>query len=126
MELERADGELIRAGPGHHVDQRRRLAAELGGVLGDYRGSLGRGTFRKQGMTNFNAAVTKQWRWSGRRERSAQFRAEAFNALNHVNYSAPGVSFSPGADGRNVSSSFGVISGARDPRIGQLALKLIF
>jgi hypothetical protein len=55
-----------------------------------------------------------------------QFRAEAFNALNHVNYLNPGVGFSPGADGRNVSATFGLISSARDPRIGQLALKLIF
>jgi hypothetical protein len=55
-----------------------------------------------------------------------QFRAEAFNFLNHVNLGVPNVSFSPGADGKNRSGSFGLITSARDPRIGQLALKFIF
>jgi hypothetical protein len=55
-----------------------------------------------------------------------QFRAEFFNALNHANFLAPNTTFVPGPDGRNSSGSFGVISGARDPRIGQLGLKLLF
>jgi hypothetical protein len=55
-----------------------------------------------------------------------QFRAESFNFLNHVNLGAPNVSFSPGANGRNASASFGTISSARDARINQLGLKVIF
>jgi hypothetical protein len=47
-----------------------------------------------------------------------QFRAEAFNLFNHANLGSPGTSLN--------SPSFGVISTASDPRIVQLALKLIF
>jgi hypothetical protein len=55
-----------------------------------------------------------------------QFRAEAFNALNHVNLGLPNTSFVAGTNGLNSSSSFGQITSADDPRIYQFALKLIF
>jgi outer membrane receptor protein involved in Fe transport len=55
-----------------------------------------------------------------------QFRAEAFNFLNHVNLGQPGAGFVAGANGKNTSGSFGVISSARDPRNIQLGLKLRF
>jgi hypothetical protein len=55
-----------------------------------------------------------------------QFRAEAFNVTNKVNLGLPNSSFSPGTNGLNVSSTFGTITSARDPRQVQLALKLIF
>jgi len=52
-------------------------------------------------------------------ERAAlQFRAEYFNLLNHTNFGNPGTTVS--------SSSFGRITTANDPRIGQLSLKLTF
>lgn len=46
------------------------------------------------------------------------FRAEAFNALNHVNYTAP--------DGNISNGTFGAISGAFPARTLQLAAKFIF
>ncbi|MDQ6678694.1 MAG: carboxypeptidase regulatory-like domain-containing protein [Acidobacteriota bacterium] len=49
---------------------------------------------------------------------SVQFRAEFFNAFNNVNLSGPGTTLG--------SSSFGRITSAGDPRILQLALKLVF
>jgi hypothetical protein len=55
-----------------------------------------------------------------------QFRAEAFNLLNHVNLLYPDVTFVPGANGLNSSATFGTITGARDPRTFQLAMKLLF
>jgi len=55
-----------------------------------------------------------------------QFRAEAFNMLNHVNLGYPDTGFSPGANGLNESGSFGVITSARNARSIQLALKLNF
>jgi hypothetical protein len=62
--------------------------------------------------------LTERWK--------LQFRAEAFNAPNHVNLGFPNTSFSPGANGLNANASFGRITSARDPRQMQLGLKLIF
>ena len=45
------------------------------------------------------------------------FRAEFFNVLNHPNFNDPATS---------TGSTLGRITGAMDPRIGQLSLKLIF
>ena len=47
-----------------------------------------------------------------------QFRAEAFNLLNHTNYTTVNTTLG--------SAAFGQITGTRDPRIMQLALKLYF
>ena len=55
-----------------------------------------------------------------------QFRAESFNAFNKVNLQFPDATFKAGPDGRNVSGAFGAITSARDARICQLGLKLIF
>jgi hypothetical protein len=55
-----------------------------------------------------------------------QFRAEAFNFLNHVNYGRPNGGFSAGPDGRNQSATFGVITSARDARVMQFGLKVLF
>lgn len=52
-------------------------------------------------------------------QQSLQFRAEAFNGLNHTN-------FNTFQSTRLGSSLFGKIGSARDPPIMQLALKLIF
>ena len=79
---------------------------------------------RTPGAENMDLSLIKDTRI---RERvRLQFRAEAFNVLNHVNLSAPSTGFSPGANGYNASATFGTITSARDPRHGQLALKLIF
>jgi len=51
---------------------------------------------------------------------SLQFRAEAFNALNHISYGNPGSSVSSPA-------SFGVVASARSTeRRVQLAVKVLF
>lgn len=55
-----------------------------------------------------------------------QFRAEAFNAPNHVNLGTPNTSFGAGPTGVNNNDAFGRITGSRDPRLMQLGLKLIF
>jgi len=47
-----------------------------------------------------------------------QFRAEFFNTANRANFNNPNVTQS--------GSGFGSITSASDPRIGQLALKLLF
>jgi hypothetical protein len=79
---------------------------------------------RTPGTVNFDLSMIKDTRITERV--NLQFRAEAFNFLNHVNLGAPNTSFSAGPDGRNASASFGTITSARDARIMQLGLKLIF
>ena len=79
---------------------------------------------RSPGIADFDLSLIKD---TAITERSKlQFRAEAFNFVNHTNLGTPNASFSAGANGLNVSSSFGTITSARDPRIMQLGLKLIF
>jgi len=79
---------------------------------------------RHPGAMNFdfsmikNTAITERIR--------LEFRAEAFNAFNRVNLGLADDNFNPGPDGRNRSSTFGTVNSARDARIGQLALKVIF
>jgi hypothetical protein len=65
-----------------------------------------------------NTILSENWR--------LQFRAEAFNAFNRVNLRAPNATFVPGADGRNTSGTFGRITAAREARVFQLGLKLLF
>jgi hypothetical protein len=47
-----------------------------------------------------------------------EFRAELFNIFNHAQFKNPSGDFS--------SSDFGVVTSARDPRIGQFSLKFVF
>ena len=84
-------------------------------------GNTGKGTLRgpkywtwDMGLMK-NFAMTERWK--------LQFRAEYFNVFNRVNLNDP--SASTGIAAFN-SSSFGQITGAGDPRIGQLALKVLF
>jgi hypothetical protein len=55
-----------------------------------------------------------------------QLRGEAFDALNHPNFLQPNGTFVPGTNGLNSSSTFGVVTAARDPRTIQVAMKLLF
>ena len=50
-----------------------------------------------------------------------QFRAEAFNVFNHAQFYNPSGNFNNSGVG-----GFGYVTGARDPRIMQVALKLLF
>jgi hypothetical protein len=87
----------------------------VGRVLPDVRGP---------GIVDFDLSAIKDTSISERLK--LQFRAEAFNFVNHTNLGNPNVSFSAGANGLNNSSTFGVITSARDPRIMQFGMKLIF
>lgn len=87
-------------------------------VPGENRGSLGRGTFRKGGIANFNAGATKRWSWGSKSERAILFRAEALNLTNHPQFDEPQ---------RNLSApSFGKITNAlNDGRVLQFQLRLL-
>ena len=85
---------------------------------GESRGNIGRGTFRKGGIANFNAAVSRQWRFGGKTERSLVFRAEAANLTNHPQFDEPQ---------RNLSSpSFGKITNTlNDGRVLQFGIRIL-
>jgi hypothetical protein len=79
---------------------------------------------RHPGAVNFDISMIKETTF---RERfRVEFRAEAFNIANHVNLGLADDNFVPGTDGKNRSSTFGTVNSARDARIVQLGLKVIF
>jgi len=74
---------------------------------------------RAPGTNNLSASIFKNFPLKFREGASLQFRAEAFNAFNHVQFAAPGTTFEAGDFGR-------ITSQANQPRTLQLALKLYF
>lgn len=82
-------------------------------------GSLQRNTFRGPNLTNVDLSLEKKTNLHGERVQLL-FRAEFFNVLNHTEFVAP-------LNPVSVRSALvGQIASTRDPRIGQLALKLVF
>lgn len=88
------------------------FSAETIGQLGTAR----RRFFNGPGQNNFNAALSKNTQLYERL--NLDFRAEFFNICNHTQFSSVNGNFN--------SPTFGQATAARDPRIGQLALKLLF
>jgi hypothetical protein len=85
-------------------------------------GNTSKGAIRGPNFANWDMGLLKNFKITERW--STQFRAEFFNVFNHTNLNDPA-----GSDGRaNVNSSgFGQITSITgNPRIGQLALKIIF
>ena len=80
-------------------------------------GNSGRNILRGDGREGWDASIMKNFRI--REAVSLQFRFEFFNALNHADFANP--------TSRLTSGNFGRVTGTRgDPRIGQVALKLVF
>ncbi len=83
----------------------------------DTAGNLGRNAFRKDGIFNFNAALSKRWALGG--DGSVTFRAESLNALNHAQFAEPGVQLT--------SPNFGQITNTlNDGRVFKFTLQLGF
>jgi len=80
-------------------------------------GNVGKGSLRGPNSITYNGGLVKDFPFAKERLRF-QFRAEFFNLFNRVNFNNPATSLS--------GAGFGRITGAGDPRIGQLALKFIF
>ena len=79
-------------------------------------GNAPRTFFHGPGLNNWDMALLKDFSFS--ESKRLEFRAEAFNAFNHAQFNNP--------SGLINSGSFGLVLSARDPRILQLALKLLF
>ncbi len=83
-------------------------------------GSLGRNSFRGPNYFDIDAEVSRFFPVTERTR--LDFRIEAFNVLNHPSFNNPG----SGNLKVNNTKTFGVITGAHDPRIFQGAVKFIF
>jgi hypothetical protein len=80
-------------------------------------GNVGRNSLRGPGYASVDLALFRNIPINGRFR--VQFRAEAFNALNHTNFLNPNATVTAGAN-------FGRILSAYDPRVIQFGLKLQF
>src|SRR5271157_380736 len=85
-------------------------------VLGT-EGTANRRFFHGPGINNWDMALLKDTQLTERMK--LQFRAEFFNIFNHAQFLTPSGNISS-------PSTFGVITNANPPRIGQLGLKLLF
>ena len=80
-------------------------------------GNLGRNTFRKDGIWNINAALSRRWPLGG--DRSLLLRAESLNLLNHAQFAEPGTDVS--------SPNFGQINNTlNDGRTFRFLLRFAF
>jgi hypothetical protein len=89
-------------------------------------GNLGRTLpdVRNPGVINVDLSLVKNIRL-GETSR-LQLRGEAFNVANHVNLGFVNGGFSAGPNGKNISSTFGTITSARDARTIQIGAKITF
>lgn len=83
--------------------------------LGQF-GNAKRRFFGGPGINTWDLALSKNIQFT--ESKSLEFRAEFFNVFNHAQFFTP--------SGLINGGSFGVVTNARDPRIGQLALKFLF
>jgi len=79
-------------------------------------GNTGKNILRGPRTFATNLALVKDTKIT--EKANVQFRAEAFNVFNNVNFADP--------DHTQADGQFGQITGARDPRILQFALKVMF
>ena len=101
-----------RADPGNQLFDPSPFSPETIGVLGN----SNRRFFHGPGFNNWDMALRKNTMIGERM--ALEFRAEVFNMFNHAQFENP--------DGDVVGSNFGQVTSARDPRIGQFALKFSF
>lgn len=79
-------------------------------------GNANRRFFHGPGIANWVFGLLKDVHLT--ESKRLEFRAEFFNIFNHAQFNLP--------NGDIISSDFGKIHSAREPRIGQLAMKLLF
>jgi hypothetical protein len=72
--------------------------------------------FHGPGLNNWDLALLKDLKLT--EKTSLEFRGEFFNIFNHAQFNNP--------DGNINHGTFGLVTSARDPRIGQVAIKVLF
>jgi len=109
-----------RSNPTHQYFSTSQFSLETLGVAGN----ANRRFFHAPGLNNWDLTLHKTTRVTERA--SIEFRADFFNIFNHTQFGAgPGFT-APSIGGDVRSASFGLVTSAADPRIGQMALKFIF
>ncbi len=105
------------SGAPHSLTQWFNTAAFANVPAGQFRpGNAGRGTIIGPGFQRWDVALMKNI--PVREDMRFQFRAEAFNVFNHTNFNTVSTTLGSG--------SYGQVTGVRDPRIMQVALKFYF
>ncbi len=84
------------------------------------RGNSGLGTVRGPGQNNVDLSLAKTFPIYERFH--MEFRADAFNAFNHSQWTGVNTTYPDGSS----QFPFGMVNGAREARIGQVAAKLVF
>ncbi|MBV9083399.1 MAG: hypothetical protein JOZ62_12025, partial [Acidobacteriaceae bacterium] len=79
---------------------------------------------RGPGVNNWNTSVFKNF--SIRERWQFQFRAEAYNTFNHTQFATVNTTITYNQAHQNTTAAAGTINTARDPRIMQFALRVIF
>jgi hypothetical protein len=79
-------------------------------------GTAAKRMFHGPGINNWDMALLKDTKIT--EGKTLQFRFEFFNVFNHAQFGSP--------TGSILNSTFGYVTNANDPRIGQVALKLLF
>jgi hypothetical protein len=85
-------------------------------------GSEKNGAFLGPGLQRWDVALIKNTNLIG--PVKFQLRTELFNAFNHENFSNPGINIDAGTPAQG--GNFGQISSGHNPRIMQIAGKIIF
>jgi hypothetical protein len=90
------------------------------------RGDIGnepRNVIQDPGISNWNVALFKNFRIAAR---SFQYRLEAYNVLNTLQYDSVDTGARFDAAGNQVNAKFGKVNGARNPRIMQMSVRFTF
>ncbi len=90
-------------------------------------GNLGRNTLRRPGIHRWDASLMKNFYIDEKQQHYLQFRAEFYNVPNHPSFTTVGTTLTTTATGVDTTqNSFGAVTGTRDARVLQFALKLYF
>jgi len=87
-------------------------------------GNGGRAVIRLPGSNVTDLSVNKTL--FGNRRRGLEFRVELYNAFNQVIYTTVNNSARFDTTGAQINAQFGQVTGAANPRIGQLGLRFVF
>jgi hypothetical protein len=87
-------------------------------------GNEGRSPIERPGISNWNLSAFKNFSLGG--SRTLQYRVEAYNVLNHTQFSDIDRNANFDAQGNQTNGNFGLASAVRQPRVIQMSLRFNF